>query len=52
MRDAWTIFRREFRAFVRSRAYVLATLFGPLMNQTGRTKKSAIMRGPKRVPRM
>ncbi|MGH7543603.1 MAG: hypothetical protein ACREK7_06640, partial [Gemmatimonadota bacterium] len=31
MRDAWTIFRREFRAFVRSRAYVLGTLFGPLM---------------------
>ena len=31
MRDAWTIFRREFRAFVRSRAYLLGTLFGPLM---------------------
>ena len=31
MRDAWTIFRREFRTFVRSRAYLLGTLFGPLM---------------------
>lgn len=31
MRDGWTIFRREFLAFVRSRAYVLGTLFGPLM---------------------
>ncbi|MGH7587501.1 MAG: ABC transporter permease [Gemmatimonadota bacterium] len=31
MRDAWTIFRREFRAFVRSRAYFLGTLFGPFM---------------------
>ncbi|HKY59662.1 MAG TPA: ABC transporter permease [Gemmatimonadota bacterium] len=31
MRDAWTIFRREFRAFVRSRAYLLGTLFGPFM---------------------
>ena len=31
VRDAWTIFRREFRAFVRSLAYVLGTLFGPLM---------------------
>jgi ABC-2 type transport system permease protein len=31
VRDAWTIFRREFRAFVRSRAYLLGTLFGPLM---------------------
>lgn len=31
MRDTWAIFRREFRAFVRSRAYLLGTLFGPLM---------------------
>jgi ABC-2 type transport system permease protein len=31
VRDAWTILRREFRAFVRSRAYLLGTLFGPLM---------------------
>jgi ABC-2 type transport system permease protein len=31
LRDAWTIFRREFRTFVRSRAYLLGTLFGPLM---------------------
>ncbi|HET9581971.1 MAG TPA: hypothetical protein VFP76_04065, partial [Gemmatimonadota bacterium] len=31
MPDSWAIFRREFRAFVRSRAYVLGTLFGPLM---------------------
>lgn len=31
MRDAWVILRREFRAFVRSRAYLLGTLFGPFM---------------------
>lgn len=31
MRDAWAILRREFRAFVRSRAYLLGTLFGPFM---------------------
>ncbi|MGH7570724.1 MAG: ABC transporter permease [Gemmatimonadota bacterium] len=31
MHDAWVILRREFRAFVRSRAYLLGTLFGPFM---------------------
>lgn len=31
MRDAWAILKREFRAVVRSRAYLLGTLFGPFM---------------------